>query len=46
MIGSFYQTRYWANGEGVEEANQTFTPYVEKAIEAWNNRWNEKAVEE
>ena len=46
MIGSFYQTRYWANGEGLEEANQTFAPYIEKAIEAWNTRWNDKAVEE
>lgn len=45
-IGSFYSTIFWGKGNGLEEANQTFSPYVEKAIEAWNTRWNDKAVEE
>lgn len=41
-VGNFYASKYWGtNGVGLQEANDTFKPYVEEAIEAWNRRVSE-----
>lgn len=37
-VGNFWNTKWGMKGNGIKEANETFAPYVEKAIESWNKR--------
>ena len=36
-----YQTAYWCADSRNTEATNTFAPYIERAIEAWNRRAND-----